>query len=99
MVAGRLCRAGCRLMSVVVERRGFSLPLGVSPETEIFAVGDIHGRSDLLVVLIDEAGPEPTLRHKRDTGFLGAFVDRGSDSLGAIELAIGAKARVGADEA
>jgi serine/threonine protein phosphatase 1 len=99
MVAARLCRAGCRLMSVVVERRGFSLPLGVSPEAEIFAVGDIHGRSDLLVALIDEAAREPKLRDKRAIVFLGDFVDRGSDSLGAIELAMGAKARVGADEA
>jgi len=86
-------------MSVVVERRGFSLPLGVSPEAEIFAVGDIHGRSDLLVALIDEAAREPKLRDKRTIVFLGDFVDRGPDSLGAIDLAIGAKARVGADEA
>ena len=99
MLAARPCRAGCRLMSVVVARRGFSLPLGVSPEAEIFAVGDIHGRSDLLVALIDEAAREPKLRDKRTIVFLGDFVDRGPDSLGAIDLAIGAKARVGADEA
>jgi serine/threonine protein phosphatase 1 len=99
MVAARLRRAGCQLMSVVVERRGFSLPLGVSPDAEIFAVGDIHGRSDLLAALIDEAAREPKLRDKRAIVFLGDFVDRGSDSLGAIELAMGAKARVGADEA
>src|SRR4029077_18370836 len=86
-------------MSVVVERRGFSLPLGVSPEAEIFAVGDIHGRSDLLIALIDEAAREPKLRDKRTIGFRGDFVDRGPDSLGAIDLAMAAKARVGADEA
>jgi serine/threonine protein phosphatase 1 len=62
-------------------------------------VGDIHGRSDLLVALIDEAAREPKLRDKRTIVFLGDFVDRGPDSLGAIDLAIGAKARVGADEA
>jgi serine/threonine protein phosphatase 1 len=86
-------------MSVVVERRGFSLPLGVSPEVEIFAVGDIHGRSDLLAALIDEAAREPKLRDKRAIVFLGDLVDRGPDSLGAIDLAIGARARIGADEA
>jgi serine/threonine protein phosphatase 1 len=85
-------------MSVVVERRGFSLPLGVSPEAEIFAVGDIHGRSDLLAALIDEARREPKLRDKRTIVFLGDLVDRGSDSLGAIDLAMAAKSRVGADE-
>ena len=86
-------------MSVVVERRGFSLPLGVSPEAEIFAIGDIHGCSDLLAALIDEAAREPKLRDKRTIVFLGDLVDRGSDSLGAIDLAIGAKSRVGADAA
>jgi serine/threonine protein phosphatase 1 len=86
-------------MSVVVERQGFSLPLGVSPEAEVFAIGDIHGRSDLLAALIEEAGREPKLRDKRTIVFLGDLVDRGPDSLGAIDLAIGAKARVGADEA
>jgi serine/threonine protein phosphatase 1 len=86
-------------MSVVVERRGFLLPLGVSPEAEVFAVGDIHGRSDLLVALIDEAAREPKRRDKRTIVFLGDLVDRGSDSLGAIDLAIAAKARIGADEA
>jgi serine/threonine protein phosphatase 1 len=86
-------------MSVVVERRSFSLPLSASPETEIFAVGDIHGRSDLLGALIDEAAREPKLRDMRAVVFLGDLVDRGPDSLGAIDLATGAKARVGADEA
>lgn len=86
-------------MSVIVDRQGFSLPLGVSPEAEVFAVGDIHGRSDLLAALIDEAAREPKLRDKRTLVFLGDLIDRGSDSIGAIDLAIGAKARVGADEA
>ena len=86
-------------MSVVVERRGFSLPLGISPEAEVFAIGDIHGRSDLLAALIDEAAREPKLRDKRTIVFLGDLVDRGPDSLGAIDLAISAKAPVGADEA
>jgi serine/threonine protein phosphatase 1 len=86
-------------MSVVVQRQGFPLPLGVSPEAEVFAVGDIHGRSDLLTALIDEAAREPRLREKRAIVFLGDIVDRGPDSLGAIDLAVGAQARLGADEA
>jgi serine/threonine protein phosphatase 1 len=85
-------------MSVLLERRAFPLPLGAAGEVEIFAVGDIHGRSDLLAALIDEAARAPRLREKRAIVFLGDLVDRGPDSLGAIDLAIGAKARVGADE-
>ncbi len=86
-------------MPVVVERRGFSLPLSVSPEAEVFAIGDIHGRSDLLAALIDQAAREPKLRERRAIVFLGDLVDRGPDSLGAIDLAMAAKARAGADEA
>lgn len=86
-------------MPVVVERRGFSLPLSVSPEAEVFTIGDIHGRSDLLAALIDQAAREPKLRDRRAIVFLGDLVDRGPDSLGAIDLAMAAKARAGADEA
>ena len=85
-------------MSAAVERREFALPFAASPEKEIFAVGDIHGRSDLLAALIDEAAREPRRLEKRAIVFLGDLVDRGPDSLGAIDLAIGAAARVGADE-
>jgi len=86
-------------MPVVVERQGFSLPLSAADDTEIFAVGDIHGRSDLLALLIDEAAREPRLRDRRAIVFLGDLVDRGPDSLGAIDLAIASQARLGADEA
>jgi len=85
-------------MSVVVERRAFSLPLGVSPTDEVFAVGDVHGRRDLLDALLSEAAREPKLRERRIIIFLGDLIDRGPDSLGAVDLAISAKARVGADE-
>jgi serine/threonine protein phosphatase 1 len=85
-------------MAAPVERREYALPFGVSPEIEIFAVGDIHGRADLLATLIDEAEREPRRREKRAIVFLGDLVDRGPDSLGAIDLAVGAAARIGADE-
>ena len=85
-------------MSAVIERRGFALPRGISPDVEVFAVGDIHGRVDLLGALLDEAAREPRLREKRAIVFLGDLVDRGPDSLGAIDLSIGAAARIGADQ-
>ena len=46
-------------MSAAVERREFALPFAASADEEIFAVGDIHGRSDLFAALIDEAAREP----------------------------------------
>jgi hypothetical protein len=36
-------------VSAAVERREFALPFAASPDKEIFAIGDIHGRADLLV--------------------------------------------------
>src|SRR5271155_1798178 len=84
-------------MSVAASVREFRLPFAGSLDKEIFAVGDIHGRSDLLAALIDEAQREPKLREKRAIVFLGDLVDRGPDSLGAIDIAIGAAARIGAD--
>src|ERR1700758_1703968 len=94
-LAWRPVAPGVVSMSVAIERRGFPLPLGVSPEMEIFVVGDIHGRSDLLAALIDEAAREPKLRDKRAIVFLGDLIDRGPDSLGAIDLALSAKSRLG----
>ncbi len=85
-------------MSVVVQRSRFALPRAAAPGVEIFAIGDIHGRSDLLAALIDEAAREPRGCERRAVVFLGDLVDRGPDSLGAIDLAIGAASRIGAEE-
>ena len=86
-------------MAAVVARQAYFLPRAAAPNVEIFAVGDIHGRADLLAALLDEAAREPQARERRAIVFLGDLIDRGPDSLGAIDLAIGAKARLGADEA
>src|SRR5271157_2897954 len=91
--AGVQCSHGRReraLMAAVVSRETFVLPRAVAPDVEVFAVGDIHGRTDLLRALLDEAAREPKLRQRRAIVFLGDLVDRGPDSLGAIDLAIGA---------
>ena len=85
-------------MAAVVERQAFLLPRSVADDVEIFAVGDIHGRTDLLHALLDEAAEEPRRREKRVIVFLGDLVDRGPDSLGVIDLAIGAGERIGASE-
>ena len=85
-------------MAAVVSRETYVLPRAVAPDVEVFAVGDIHGRPVLLQALIDEAAREPRRRAKRAIVLLGDLVDRGADSLGAIDLAIGAGQWIGADE-
>ena len=83
---------------IVLDRQRYALPRAGADEVEIFAVGDIHGRSDLFAALLDEAGREPRRRARRVVVLLGDLVDRGGDCLGAIDLALDAAERVGADE-
>ncbi|MGD0761689.1 MAG: metallophosphoesterase [Roseiarcus sp.] len=85
-------------MPIVVDRQSFALPRSAAAEVEIFAVGDIHGRADLLDALLEEAQREPRRAPRRAVVFLGDLVDRGPDPLGAIDLAIGAGERIGAEE-
>lgn len=63
---------------------------GSVPEgTRIYAVGDIHGRLDLLTQLLDVIVAHDSLRPTvgtRQLVFLGDYVDRGPDSRGVIDL-------------
>ena len=56
-------------------------------QTRIYAVGDIHGRDDLLAALLDmidaDAGAWPAAQSR--LVFLGDYVDRGPDSHGVVE--------------
>jgi serine/threonine protein phosphatase 1 len=85
-------------MSIQIEKEGFALPRAIEPQTEIFAIGDIHGRADLLAALLDAASAAPRREPWRKIVFTGDLIDRGPDSLGAIDLAIGAGALIGAEE-
>ena len=88
-----------RPLSIVLERQQYALPRTPAGDMEIFAIGDIHGRSDLLEALLDEAAREPRRAARRVVVLLGDLVDRGGDCLGAIELGIDAAGRAAADEA
>ena len=79
-------------------RETLALPRAVEPDVEFFAVGDIHGRADLLDALLDAAAATRNQARERRLVFLGDLVDRGPDSLGALELAGHAGERIGASE-
>lgn len=57
------------------------------PDGRVYAVGDIHGRLDLLEQLLDQIEADIRSRPERKTYivFLGDFIDRGPDSAGVIE--------------
>jgi serine/threonine protein phosphatase 1 len=54
-----------------------------------YAIGDIHGRVDLLADLMDRIEKHDVLRHPRQTSIvlLGDLIDRGPDSKDVVELA------------
>ena len=64
------------------------------PGHPIYAVGDVHGRLDLLKALMarirDDAGDGPA-----ELIYLGDYVDRGPESCGVIDALLGTAARTG----
>lgn len=67
------------------------IPRPAAPEGEIlYAIGDVHGRADLLVILL-EAILEEARQHGRPTTIigLGDYVDRGPGSREVLELLVG----------
>ena len=51
----------------------------------IYAIGDIHGRSDLLDLLLTEIENHAAGRPARVI-FLGDYIDRGPDSAGVVRM-------------
>ncbi|WP_373489872.1 metallophosphoesterase family protein [Parasphingorhabdus sp.] len=60
----------------------------------VYAIGDVHGRNDLLEQLIDKIVEDDRQREALDSEiiFLGDLVDRGPDSAGVIDTAMRLKA-------
>ena len=60
----------------------------VPPGSRIYAIGDVHGRADLLerlrTAIVEDAGSHPVER--KVVVYLGDYVDRGSDSRGVVDL-------------
>ncbi len=70
----------------ISERTNASVP----PGTRIYAVGDIHGRLDLLDGMLDRIENDRRAREQAQTVlvFLGDYIDRGSDSKGVVSRLI-----------
>jgi serine/threonine protein phosphatase 1 len=85
-------------LPIALDRQAFVLPRAAADGVEIFAIGDIHGRSDLFAALLEEAAREPRRAARRVIVLLGDLVDRGPDNLGTIDLAIDAARLAGGDE-
>ena len=68
-------------------RRRFKLP-ATAPGERIYAVGDLHGRLDLLQVLLRQLELDAAEREAASTTllFLGDVIDRGAQSRQLVEL-------------
>jgi serine/threonine protein phosphatase 1 len=74
------------------------IPFAAANGEELFAIGDIHGRLDLLDRALDEIAATPRLAgYRRTLVFLGDLIDRGPNSIGCIDAALSAESRVRAD--
>lgn len=71
-----------RLLSRSDPEEAAPLPLPV-PERPVYAVGDLHGRSDLLGAML-RAIAEDAGAAAHDIVFVGDYVDRGPDSAGVL---------------
>ena len=66
-----------RLASLFRRRTPPAFDAPLAPERPFAAVGDLHGRRDLLDRLIPRLGPRPWV-------FVGDYIDRGEDSAGVL---------------
>ena len=59
----------------------------VPPGTRVYAIGDVHGRLDLLDILLDRITRDRAIDppDRITTVFLGDLIDRGPDSAGVVE--------------
>lgn len=64
---------------------------GVPPGTRVYAIGDIHGRADLLAELVGRIAEDArrSAAPTRRIVFLGDYVDRGPHSREVIDLVLG----------
>ncbi|MGH6887366.1 MAG: metallophosphoesterase, partial [Geminicoccales bacterium] len=63
-------------------------PAATPPETRVYAIGDIHGRLDLLTRLhaLIAADANAVAARRRVLVYIGDYVDRGPHSSGVIDL-------------
>lgn len=70
-----------------IAEKSAPVPPRIPPGQRVFAIGDIHGRLDLLDDLLDQIARENARRGPAQTVliFLGDLIDRGPDSAAVIE--------------
>lgn len=84
-----------RLLAALRQRRGGRVHPSAPNSVALFAIGDIHGRIDLLEPLLDVIGDEAAQRPRTIVVGLGDYVDRGQDSRAVVDRLLDLAARPG----
>jgi serine/threonine protein phosphatase 1 len=103
---GMRARYFCSIMlKSLFKKRALASPLAaahIPPRRRVYAIGDVHGRLDLLEQLLDSIRRDDSVRdcdgQKRAESeiiFLGDLIDRGPDSAGVLDLALRLHREVG----
>ena len=73
-------------------------PAAIPPGERVYAIGDIHGRLDLMEELLDTIHHDDSLRGPAQTRIvlLGDLIDRGAESAGVVRRAMAGDARFAA---
>lgn len=78
-----------------ISEQTFDIGFACDPADELIMIGDIHGYADLLEALLAQAANTPRIAGRvRKLLFLGDLIDRGSESIRSLDLAIGASERL-----
>ncbi|BCB22413.1 metallophosphoesterase [Bosea sp. ANAM02] len=83
----------------MIQTADLRLPFACAEEHELILIGDVHGCADQLEELLHHAASTPKVAGRRRVFIsVGDVIDRGPASLRALDLIIGAKDRIGADD-
>lgn len=88
------------MLKSLFKRKSRTRPLDIATipaGRRVYAIGDVHGRNDLLQQLIGKIIDDDRARGKAESEiiFLGDLIDRGPDSAGVLETAMQLKQEIG----
>ncbi|ASK87438.1 metallophosphoesterase family protein [Sphingorhabdus sp. SMR4y] len=88
------------MLNRLLRRKKASRPIDhatIPDGRRVYAIGDVHGRNDLLLQLLDQIIKDDSERDNAESEiiFLGDLVDRGPDSAGVLDTAMRIKEELG----
>lgn len=91
-----LARSAIEHPSVFASGRSVRIPAALPTGVRIYAIGDIHGRADLLRSVLEDINSDHTKNpaERPILVFLGDYIDRGPSSKDVLDILVECKARI-----